>query len=250
MSGHSKWSTIKRKKGAADAKRSQMFAKLLRAVEVAAREGGPSVEGNMTLASAVEKARDNSVPWDNIERAIKRGSGAEGAGARYDEVVYEGYAPGGVAILIEALTDNRNRTSQEVRHAFTHGGGNLGEQGSVAWMFNRRGLIEVEKETAPAEERLLEVIVEGGADDLSDAGEQWEIVTEPEALRDVRKALEDAGVRVQSAELTMVPQTTVPVAADKAASVLRLVETLEDLEDVQAVHANFDIPDEILAEVG
>src|SRR5437762_1068279 len=141
MSGHSKWSTIKRKKGAADAKRSQLFAKLLRAIEVAAREGGSSVEGNMTLASAVEKARDNSVPWDNIERAIKRGSGAEGGGARYDEVVYEGYAPGGVAILIEALTDNRNRTSQEVRHAFTHGGGNLGDQGSVAWMFTRRGLI-------------------------------------------------------------------------------------------------------------
>ena len=250
MSGHSKWSTIKRKKGAQDAKRSQLFAKLLRAVEVAAREGGPNVEGNVTLASAVEKARDGSVPLDNIERAIKRGSGAEGGGARYDEVVYEGYAPGGVAILIEALTDNRNRTSQEVRHAFTHGGGNLGDQGSVAWMFNRRGRVEVEKATAPAEDRLLELIVEAGADDLADAGEQWEIVTEPEALRAVRKALEDAGVPVVSAGLTMIPQNTVPVGADKAASVLRLVEALEDLEDVQAVHANFDIPDEILAEVG
>jgi YebC/PmpR family DNA-binding regulatory protein len=250
MSGHSKWSTIKRKKGAQDAKRSQLFAKLLRAVEVAAREGGPNVDGNMTLASAVEKARDGSVPLDNIERAIKRGSGAEGGGARYDEVMYEGYAPGGVAILIEALTDNRNRTSQEVRHAFTHGGGNLGDQGSVAWMFNRRGLIEVEKATAPAEDRLLELIVEAGADDLTDAGEQWEIVTEPEALRAVRKALEDAGVPVSSAGLTMIPQNTVPVGADKAASVLRLVDALEDLEDVQAVHSNFDIPDEILAEVG
>jgi YebC/PmpR family DNA-binding regulatory protein len=250
MSGHSKWSTIKRKKGAQDAKRSQLFAKLLRAVEVAAREGGPNVDGNMTLASAVEKARDGSVPLDNIERAIKRGSGAEGGGARYDEVVYEGYAPGGVAILIEALTDNRNRTSQEVRHAFTHGGGNLGDQGSVAWMFHRRGLVEVEKATAPAEDRLLELIVEAGADDLTDAGEQWEIVTEPEALRAVRKALEDAGVPVSSAGLTMIPQNTVPVGADKAASVLRLVDALEDLEDVQAVHSNFDIPDEILAEVG
>ncbi len=250
MSGHSKWSTIKRKKGAQDAKRSQLFAKLLRAVEVAAREGGSNVEGNMTLASAVEKARDSSVPWDNIERAIKRGSGAEGGGARYDEAVYEGYGPGGVAILIEALTDNRNRTSQEVRHAFTHGGGNLGEQGSVAWMFNRRGLIEVEKATAPAEDRLLELIVEAGADDLDDGGDQWEIVTEPDTLRAVRTALEDAGVPVSSAGLTMIPQNTVPVGADKAASVLRLVESLEDLEDVQAVHANFDIPDEILAVVG
>ena len=250
MSGHSKWSTIKRKKGAQDAKRSQLFAKLLRAVEVAAREGGPSVEGNMTLASAVDKARESSVPWDNIERAIKRGSGAEAGSARYDEALYEGYGPGGVAILVEALTDNRNRTGQEVRHAFTHGGGNLGEQGSVAWMFNRRGLVEVEKSTAPSEERILEVIVEAGADDLTDAGEQWEIITEPETLRPVRQALEQAGVPVASADLTMIPQNTVPVGADKAASVLRLIESLEDLEDVQAVHANFDIPDEVLAEVG
>jgi YebC/PmpR family DNA-binding regulatory protein len=250
MSGHSKWSTIKRKKGAQDAKRSQLFAKLLRAVEVAVREGGPSVDGNMTLASAVEKARDNSVPVDNIERAIKRGSGAEAGGARYDEVIYEGYAPGGVAVLVEALTDNRNRTSQEVRHAFTKGGGNLGEQGSVGWMFHRRGLIEVEKATAPAEERLLEIIAEAGADDLTDGGEQWEIVTEPDTLRSVRKALEEAGVPLSSADLTMIPQTTVAVGADRAASVLRLVEALEDLEDVQSVHANFDIPDEVLAEVG
>ncbi|HXY72140.1 MAG TPA: YebC/PmpR family DNA-binding transcriptional regulator [Actinomycetota bacterium] len=250
MSGHSKWSTIKRKKGAQDAKRSQLFAKLLRAVEVAAREGGPSVDGNMTLASAVDKARESSVPWDNIERAIKRGSGAEAGSARYDEALYEGYGPGGVAILVEALTDNRNRTGQEVRHAFTHGGGNLGEQGSVAWMFNRRGLVEVEKSTAPSEERILEVIVEAGADDLTDAGEQWEIITEPETLRPVRQALEQAGVPVASADLTMIPQNTVPVGADKAASVLRLIESLEDLEDVQAVHANFDIPDEVLAEVG
>jgi len=250
MSGHSKWSTIKRKKGAQDAKRSQLFAKLLRAIEVAAREGGPSVDGNMTLASAVDKARESSVPWDNIERAIKRGSGAEAGGARYDDALYEGYGPGGVAILVEALTDNRNRTGQEVRHAFTHGGGNLGEQGSVAWMFSRRGLVEVEKGTSPPEERILEIIIEAGADDLTDAGEQWEIVTEPETLRPVRQALEQAGVPVASAELTMIPQSTVPVGADKAASVLRLIESLEDLEDVQAVHANFDIPDEVLAEVG
>ena len=251
MSGHSKWSTIKRKKGAADAKRSNEFAKLLRAVEVAAREGGSGdVRANMTLASAVDKAKASSVPSDNIERAIKRGTGELDGGARYEEVTYEGYGPGGVAMFVETLTDNRNRTSQDVRHAFTRNGGNLGEQGSVAWMFSRRGLIEVDKETAPLEDRLLEVIVEGGADDLSDAGEQWEIVTEPDSLRGVRKALEEAGVPVVSAELTMIPQNTVPVGADKAASVLRLVEALEDLEDVQSVHANFDIPDEILAEVG
>jgi YebC/PmpR family DNA-binding regulatory protein len=250
MSGHSKWSTIKRKKGAQDAKRSQLYAKLLRAVEVATREGGPSVDGNMTLASAVDKARESSVPWENIERAIKRGSGAEAGAAHYDEAMYEGYGPGGVAILVEALTDNRNRTGQEVRHAFSRGGGNLGEQGSVAWMFARRGLVEVDKATAPSEERILEVIVEAGADDLSDAGEQWEIVTEPETLRPVRQALEQAGVPVSSAGLTMLPQSTVPIGADKAASVLRLIESLEELEDVQAVHANFDIPDDVLAAVG
>jgi YebC/PmpR family DNA-binding regulatory protein len=249
MSGHSKWSSIKRKKGANDEKRGRMFAKLLRAIEVAAREGGPSVEGNMTLASAVQKAKDYSVPLDNIERAIKRGSG-EAGGARYEEAVYEGYGPGGVAVMVEVVTDNRNRTGQEVRHAFTRLGGNLGEQGSVAWMFDRRGLILLDKPTAPDEDRLLEIILEAGADDLRDAGEQWEIVTEPESLQEVRGALEDAGVQVESAELTMIPQTSVPIGADKAGQVLRLVEALEDLDDVQSVYANFDIPEEILAEVG
>ena len=249
MSGHSKWSQIKRKKSATDEKRGRMFSKLLRAVEVAAREGGPNVEGNMTLASAVQKARDYSVPTDNIERAIKRAAG-EAGGARYEEVKYEGYGPAGVAILVEALTDNRNRTGQEVRHTFSRLGGNLGDPGSVAWMFHRRGLVAIDKAVAPDEDRLLEIIVEAGADDLRDAGEQWEIVTEPEALRDVRKALEDAGVQMASAELTMLPQNGVPVGRDKADQVLRLVEALEDLEDVQAVYSNFDIPEEILAKTG
>lgn len=247
MSGHSKWSTIKRKKGAQDEKRARVFAKLLRAIEVAAREGGATIEGNATLASAVEKARDYSVPVDTIDRAIKRAAG-EAGGARFEEAVYEGYGPAGVAILVEALTDNRNRTSSDVRHTFTRLGGNLGDPGSVAWMFHRRGLITVDKATAPDEERLLEIVMEGGADDLQDAGEQWEIVTEPEDLRQVRKLLEDAGVQVASAELTMLPQTGVPVGRDKAESVLRLVEALEDLDDVQAVHSNFDIPEEVLAE--
>jgi YebC/PmpR family DNA-binding regulatory protein len=247
VSGHSKWSTIKRKKGAQDERRGRVFAKLLRAIEVAAREGGPNVEANMTLASAVQKARDYSVPIDNIERAIKRAAGETG-GARFEEVTYEGFGPAGVAILVEALTDNRNRTSQEIRHSFTRLGGNLGDPGSVAWMFHRRGLVSIEKALAPDEDRLLEIVMEAGADDLRDAGEQWEIVTEPESLREVRGALEAAGVAVTSAEATMLPQTGVPVPAEKAEAVLRLVEALEDLDDVQAVHSNFDIPEEILTQ--
>lgn len=249
MSGHSKWSSIKRKKGANDERRGRMFSKLLRAIEVAAREGGGSIEGNMTLASAVQKARDFSVPVDNIERAIKRGAGETG-GARYEEVVYEGYGPGGVAILVEAMTDNRNRTGQDVRYAFGRMGGNLGDPGSVAWMFDRRGFIVVDKSSAPEEDRLLEIILEPGADDLRDSGDQWEIVTPPEALTRVRAALEEAGVPVVSSELTMLPQTGVPVDGGKAESVIRLVEALEDLEDVQNVYSNFDIPEEVLAETG
>jgi YebC/PmpR family DNA-binding regulatory protein len=249
MSGHSKWAQIKRKKAATDDKRGRMFGKLLRAVEVAARDGGPNVEGNMALASAVQKARDYSVPVDNIERAIKRGAGETG-GARYEEVVYEGYGPGGVAILVDVMTDNRNRTGQEVRHTFTRLAGNLGDPGSVAWMFHRKGFITVEKASAPGEDRLLELILEAGAEDLRDSGEHWEVVTPPEALVSVRKALENEGVNVVSAELTMLPQTGVPIGRDKAESVLRLVEALEDLEDVQAVYSNFDIPEEILAQAG
>ena len=249
MSGHSKWATIKRKKGAQDAKRSQMFAKLLRAVEVAAREGGPNPEGNATLASAVEKARDYSVPLENIERAIKRAAG-QADGAKFEEVLYEGYGPGGVAMIVEAMTDNRNRTGQEVRHAFTRSGGSLADPGSVAWQFDRRGLITLEKDTAPEEDRLLEIIMEAGADDLRDSGDVWEIVTEPADLRTIRKVLEDAGVQVSTAELVMLPQTTVPVGSDHAGQVLRLVEALEDLDDVQNVFSNVDIPEELLAEVG
>jgi YebC/PmpR family DNA-binding regulatory protein len=226
-----------------------MFAKMLRAVEVAAREGGANVDGNATLASAVEKARDYSVPWENIERAIKRASG-EAGGAKFEEVMYEGYAPGGVAVLVEAMTDNRNRTGQEVRHAFTRLGGSLADPGSVAWQFDRRGLIQLDKATAPDEDRILEIILEAGADDLQDQGDTWEIITEPEDLRRVRKALEEGGVQVAAAELTMIPQNSVPVGADKAAQVLRLVDQLEDLDDVQAVHSNFDIPEEILVQVG
>ena len=251
MSGHSKWATIKRKKGATDAKRSNQFAKLLRAVEVAAREGGSGdVKANMTLASAVDKAKSFSVPTDNIERAIKRGTGAEEGAARYDEVAYEGYGPGGVALFVETLTDNRNRTAQDVRHAFTRNNGNLGEAGSVAWMFARRGLIQIEKDQAPDEDRLLELALDAGADDLTDADGTWEITTDPSAFGAVRDAAVAAGIPISSAELTMVPQTSVPVEGGQAKQVLALLEALEDLDDVQNVYGNFDISEELMAEVG
>jgi len=247
MSGHSKWATIKRKKEATDSKRSNMYAKLLRAVEVAAREGGGSVDGNMTLASAVEKAKSFSVPNDNIDRAIKRGTGELSDGAQYEELRYEGYAPGGVALLVQALTDNRNRTGQEIRHAFTRHNGNLGAQGSTAWMFTSKGVVEVEKASAPDEDRLLEIALEAGAEDLRDAESSWEITTDPSSVRAVGSALEDAGVPVASAEITMLPQTTVPVDGGEARQVLGLIESLEDLDDVQNVYANFDISEELMA---
>jgi YebC/PmpR family DNA-binding regulatory protein len=249
MSGHSKWSSIKRKKGATDQKRARMYSKLLRAVEVAAREGGGNVEGNMTLASAVEKARDFSVPADNIERAIKRGVGAQ-EGARYEEVTYEGYGPGGVALLVEALTDNRNRTGQEIKHTFSRLNGNLGASGSTAWMFTRKGVILVDKAGAPDEERMLEIALEAGADDLSSSDNAWEITTEPSSFGAVRSALADASVEPSSAELTMVPNSTIAVEGSQARGLLGLLEALEDLDDVQNVYANFDIPEEVLAEVG
>src|SRR5436190_9105532 len=191
MSGHSKWSSIKRKKAVNDAKRSNMYAKLLRAIEVAAREGGGNIEGNMTLASAVEKAKDFSVPSENIDRAIKRGTG-DVEGVRFEEVTYEGYGPGGVALLIETLTDNRNRTSQEVRHAISRSGGNPGEPGSTAWMFTRKGVILVDKTHVPDEDALMETVLEAGADDLADAESQWEITTDPAAFKAVREALAKA----------------------------------------------------------
>ncbi|MGZ8626409.1 MAG: YebC/PmpR family DNA-binding transcriptional regulator [Actinomycetota bacterium] len=250
MSGHSKWATIKRKKGAADARRSNEFAKLLRFVEVAAREGGSGdPKANMTLASAIEKARGASVPMDNIDRAIKRGTGELEGGARYEEVTYEGYGPGGVALYVETLTDNRNRTAQEVRHAFTRNNGNLGESGSTAWMFQRKGLIQIEKDAAPDEERLLEIALEAGADDLNDAESTWEITTDPTSFAGVRDAISAAGVGMLSAELTMVPQNTVRVDGGHAKQVLALLEALEDLDDTQSVYANFDIPESVMAEL-
>ena len=249
MSGHSKWTQIKRKKAVQDQRRGKMFSKALRAIEVAAREGGGNPGGNATLASAIEQARAADVPVDNIERAIKRGTG-EIEGVRYEPALYEGYAPGGVAVLVQALTDNRNRTGQEIRHVFTKMGGNLGDPGSVAWMFDRRGVILVDRDAAPDEDRLMEVVLEAGADDLGLQDDQWQVTTDPAAFRGVLDALESAGIPVASAEVTMLPQTTLSLDGTQARKVLALVEALDDLDDVQAVFSNFDIPEEILAEVG
>ena len=249
MSGHSKWATIKRKKAANDAKRSNQYAKLLRAVEVAAREGGSGdVAANMTLASAVEKAKSFSVPTENIERAIKRGTGADDSGARYDEISYEGYAPGGIALYVEALTDNRNRTAQEVRHAFTRNGGNLGETGSTAWMFTRKGVVVVEKAIAPDEERLLELGTRRRRRGPAGLRELVGHHQRPDGVQPgPRGARKPPASRCSRAEISMVPQSTIPVDGGEAKQVLNLIEALEDLDDVQNVYANFDIPEEVMA---
>jgi YebC/PmpR family DNA-binding regulatory protein len=249
VSGHSKWTQIKRKKAAQDQRRGKVFSKALRAIEVAAREGGGNLGGNPTLASAIEQARAADVPIDNIDRAIKRGTG-EIEGVRYEPAVYEGYAPGGVAVLVQALTDNRNRTGQEVRHVFTRMGGNLGDPGSVGWMFDRAGVILVDRDAAPNEDRLLEVVLEAGASDLALQDDQWQVTTDPAAFKGVLDALEGAGVPVATAEVTMLPQTTLSLDGDQARKVLALIEALDDLDDVQAVFSNFDIPEEILVEAG
>jgi YebC/PmpR family DNA-binding regulatory protein len=245
MSGHSKWASIKHKKAATDAKRGQLFTKLARAIAVAAREGGGDPEANFTLAAAIEKARGYSMPKDNIQRAIDRGTGAGGAGAQIERVVYEGYGPGGAAILVDALTDNRNRTGSEVRHAFDRHGGSLGEPGSVAWQFEKKGVILVDAGRY-GEEDLLAVI-DAGADDVAVDGDVLKVTTDPGALAAVRAALEDAGVELQSAELAMEPNAVVEVGEEREArALIRLIEALDDHDDVEAVHANFDIPESLL----
>jgi YebC/PmpR family DNA-binding regulatory protein len=249
VSGHSKWSSIKHKKGAADAKRGQLFSKLSRAIIVAAKEGGPDPDGNLALQNAIEKARSYSMPKDNIERAIAKGSGADADGSTYETVVYEGYGPEGVAVLVEALTDNRNRTASEVRHAFTKHGGNLGTTGAVAWQFERRGVVVVAAEGSDEDELVL-VAAEAGADDVSLDGSSFVVTGAPESLTPVRQALETAGFAVESVELAMVPKSTVAVADESTARrIVNLVEGLEDTEDVQDVYANFDIPEAVLEAV-
>ena len=249
MSGHSTWSSIKHKKGAADAKRGQLFSKLSRAIIVAAKEGGPDPDGNLALQNAIEKARSYSMPKDNIERAIAKGSGADADGSSYETVVYEGYGPEGVAVLVEAVTDNRNRTASEVRHAFTKHGGNLGTTGAVAWQFERRGVVFVAADGVDEDDLVL-TAAEAGADDVELDGSSFVVTSPPESLTPVREALHAAGLAVESVELAMVPKTTVAVSDESTARrIMRLVEGLEETEDVQDVYANFDIPEAVLEAV-
>jgi YebC/PmpR family DNA-binding regulatory protein len=247
MAGHSKWAQIKRKKGAADARRGQLFTKLARAITVAARDGGGDPDGNAALANAIEKAKALRMPKENIERAIARGTGAGADAAAIETVTYEGYGPGGVAILIECLTDNRNRTAAEIRHIFSRADASLGEPGSVAWMFEKKGVLLVDGERY-SEDDLMPAI-DAGAEDLASDGDSIRVTCEPAQLRNVVAALEEAGVEVQSTEQSMLPKTVVEVGADDARKLVRLLDTLDEQDDVDQVHANFDIGAEVLEEV-
>jgi len=247
VSGHSKWSSIKHKKGAADAKRGALFTKLARAIQVAAREGGGDPVGNATLGNAVQKAKDARMPKDNIERAIAKGTGADADAEAFENMLYEGYGPGGVAILVEALTDNRNRTGSEVRHLFTRHGGSLGEPGSVAWVFEKRGVVLVDAERY-SEDDLMPAI-DAGAEDVVLDENVFEVLSDPAGLQGVRRAIEEAGVEIQSAEITMRPTSRVELAEERVGTLLHLVESLEDDDDVVAVHANFDVDAAVLERV-
>ncbi len=249
MSGHSKWATTKHKKAVVDAKRGKLFARLIKNVEVAARTGGGDPSGNPTLFDAIQKAKKSSVPADNIDRAVKRGSGAEAGGADWQTVTYEGYGPNGVAILIECLTDNRNRAATEVRTALTRNGGSLADAGSVAYMFARKGVVLVPKGPA-SEDDVLGAVLDAGAEECNDLGEAYEVVSEPTDLLAVRSALQGAGIEYESAESSFVPSVTVPLDEDGARKIFKLIDAVEDCDDVQNVYANFDVPDEIMAAVG
>jgi YebC/PmpR family DNA-binding regulatory protein len=245
MSGHSKWASIKHKKAATDAKRGKLFTKLARAITVAAREGGGDPEGNATLATAIQKARDQSMPKDNIQRAIDRGTGEGADGVAIERILYEGYGPGGAAVLVEALSDNRNRTGSEIRHAFDRHGGSLGEPNSVAWQFEKRGVILVDADRYDEDDLI--VAIDAGAEDVIDDGGSLKVVTAPTDLAGVRAALEDAGIDIESADQVMDPKTTVEVGEAEAGRLIKLVDALDEHDDVDAVHANFDIPEETLA---
>ena len=240
MSGHSKWATTKHKKAALDAKRGKLFAKLIKNVEVAARTGGGDPEGNPTLYDAIQKARKSSVPQDNIERARKRGAGEEAGGAEYQTIMYEGYAPNGVAVLVECLTDNRNRAAREVRTAMTRNGGSMADAGSVAYLFTRRGVVLLPK-NGLSEEDVLGAVLDAGAEEVNDLGDSYEILTDPADLVDVRKALQAAGIEYDSAETNFLASVNVPLDADAARKVFKLIDALEDCDDVQNVYANFDV---------
>jgi len=249
MSGHSKWNTIKRKKGAADAKRGKIFSKLIREITLAARLGSPDPEGNARLRQAIMAAKEENMPKENIERAIKKGAGGGEGSSSYEEVTYEGYGPGGVAVLVEAMTDNKNRTVAEIRHIFSKHGGNLGENGCVSWLFEKKGSILFDKKMVN-EDTLMELALEAGAEDVREEENEFEVVTDPPQFERIRKIIDSKGLAYIKAQVTMIPQNTVKLEAEKAVQMLKLMEKLEDNDDVQYAYANFDIPDEIMEKFG
>ena len=246
MSGHSKWATTKHKKAVVDARRSKLFAKLIKNVEVAARSGGPDLTGNPTLYDAVQKAKRNSVPNDNIDRALRRGAGLEAGGAAYEAITYEGYAPGGVAVLVECLTDNRNRAAAEVRTALTRNGGSMADPGSVSYLFNRKGVVIVPKAEGVGEDDVLAAVLDAGAEEVNDLGESFEVVSEATDLVAVRNALQDAKIDYESAEAAFLPSVEIPIDEENARKVFRLIDAIEDSDDVQDVYANYAVSDEIM----
>ena len=250
MSGHSKWATTKHKKAVVDARRGKLFARLIKNIEVAARMGGGDINGNPTLYDAIQKARKNSVPLDNIERAVKRGSGAEAGGADWQTIMYEGYGPSGVALLVECLTDNRNRAATDVRVALTRNGGSMADPGSVSYLFARKGVVLVPKAEGMTEDDILMVVLDAGAEEVNDLGEAFEIVSEATDMVGVRKAIQEAGLDYESAEANFLPSVTVDLDEEGARKVFRLIEALEDSDDVQNVYANFDVSDDVIEAVG
>jgi YebC/PmpR family DNA-binding regulatory protein len=250
MSGHSKWATTKHKKAVIDARRGKLFAKLIKNVEVAARTGGADPAGNPALYDAVQKAKKNSVPNDNIDRAIRRGAGLEAGGAAYETVSYEGYAPGGVAVLVECLTDNRNRAAADVRTALTRNGGSMADPGSVSYLFHRKGLVIVPKAGGVSEDDLLVAVLDAGAEEVNDLGESFEVISEPGDLVAVRNAVAQAGIEYESAEAAFLPTVEVELDEEQAKRVFRLIEALEDSDDVQDVYANYSVPDEVMEKLG
>jgi YebC/PmpR family DNA-binding regulatory protein len=250
MSGHSKWATTKHKKALVDARRGKLFAKLIKNVEVAARTGGGDLAGNPTLYDAVQKAKKSSVPNDNIDRAVRRGAGLEAGGAAYEQITYEGYAPGGVAVLVECLTDNRNRAASDVRTAFSRNGGSMADPGSVSYLFHRKGVVLVAKATGATEDDVLAAVLDAGAEEVNDLGESLEVISEPTDLQTVRHAVAEAGIEYESAETPFLPAVEVELDEEQARRVFRLIEALEDSDDVQDVFANYSVSDEVMERLG
>ena len=249
MSGHSKWNTIKRKKGAVDAKRGKIFTKIIKEITLAARLGGPDLEGNARLRQAIMAAKEENMPKDNIDRAIKKGTGGAEGAASFEEIVYEGYGPGGVAVLVEVMTDNKNRTVAEIRHIFSKHGGNLGENGCVSWMFEKKGSFLFDKK-AVDEDALMELALELGAQDVREEESEFEVIADPALFEQIKKTLDQKGLKYIKAQVTKIPQSTVRLEAEKAVSMLKLMEKMEDNDDVQNTYANFDISDDIMEKFG